>query len=555
MADRIFLNHHSHPTPSKKLLDQFHEETRSHWFIGPTQKALDRIFDILGFEGKGIQLKATLGECHEHVLFSHYTHSIRESGRTHILALENEPKSILNAIRRLEVFDVQGKILPTNDQGQLTGKSLKESLRARSSLLSISWAHLKTGVIQPIHELIGICKENDVLVHLDLSGAIGKLYFKLSDFDADYITFDGTLLGIPFPCGVILSKQSIGGQAELPFACFSNVASALAMAFDEIESHAMETAFLRDNLELKLDEIGGVTFSFKHVDRLPNIATASFEGIHAEQIADALRQEAIEVDVVDPFSVSFTLSLKNKQEEIDRLVSVVAPIAEKLRIKPKIISEEDAKAKSMRLCKTTVGDKNEGRELTLTLLIDEDDGVIADALYTAFAPPSLHQVAEIACLLLLRKNYMQARRITSDLIEKKLSRPAEDADFNLVIDAIDAATENCMDIPIEDIYAAPPEMEGGERSEYPGWEALSNDQKKAILTEVIERDVRPYVELDAGGVDIVKVEDNRVTIAYSGNCTSCFSATGATLEAIGGILRHKIFPDLMVIPDTSLLQY
>ena len=134
-----------------------------------------------------------------------------------------------------------------------------------------------------------------------------------------------------------------------------------------------------------------------------------------------------------------------------------------------------------------------------------------------------------------------------------MSLPATSQALNIVIDVIDAATETCMDIPIEDIYVAPPEMEGGERTTYPNWETLSDAQKKAVIAEVMERDIRPYVELDAGGVEVIKVECNRVTIAYSGNCTSCFSATGATLGAIGNILRHKIYPDLMVIPDTSLL--
>ena len=106
-----------------------------------------------------------------------------------------------------------------------------------------------------------------------------------------------------------------------------------------------------------------------------------------------------------------------------------------------------------------------------------------------------------------------------------------------------------MDIPIEDIYAAPPEMDEGERTVYTGWASLTDAQKKAVIAEVIKRDIRPYVELDAGGVEVSKVEDNRVTITYSGNCASCFSATGTTLDAIGSILRHKIYPDLMVIPD------
>lgn len=215
----------------------------------------------------------------------------------------------------------------------------------------------------------------------------------------------------------------------------------------------------------------------------------------------------------------------------------------------------EAAAKKMRLCSGSTGKKEEGNALTLFLLIDEEDGVIADAKFQVFGPPLLVGVAECICELLVRKNYMQARRLSAEVIEKQLEAfPAEGSSYiNLGIDAIDGATEKCMDIPIEDIYIAPPSMHQGERHTYPNWETLSDAQKKEVISAVIVQDVQPYVELDAGGVTVVKVEDNRVTIAYSGNCTSCHSSTGATLDAIGNILRHKIFPDLMVVPDLSLL--
>jgi len=218
-------------------------------------------------------------------------------------------------------------------------------------------------------------------------------------------------------------------------------------------------------------------------------------------------------------------------------------------------TKRDAESKKMRLCIGSVGKREEGRALCLHLLIDEEDGVVADAKFQAFGPPVLIGAADYGCELLLRKNYMQARRLTADLIDKKGQTFPEGAGvyLNLVIDAIDIATEKCIDIPIEDIYVAPPTMEGGDRQVYPNWENLSDAEKKAVISEVMERDIQPYVELDAGGVKVVKVEDNRITIAYSGNCTSCFSATGATLDAIGNILRHKVFPDLMVIPDMNLL--
>jgi len=218
-------------------------------------------------------------------------------------------------------------------------------------------------------------------------------------------------------------------------------------------------------------------------------------------------------------------------------------------------TEEEAKAKAMRLCIGRGGSEEKGYLSSFFFLIDEEDGVVADAKFQVFGPPLLIAICEIVCGLILRKNYLQVRRLSADLIEKEVGElPAEGAVYlNGVLEAIDTATEGCMDIPIEDVYVAPPSMEGGERQVYPGWEELSGAQKKEVVSQVVATEVAPYVELDAGGVEVLKVEENRVTIAYSGNCTSCFSATGATLDAIGNILRHRIYPDLMVVPDMSLL--
>jgi len=215
----------------------------------------------------------------------------------------------------------------------------------------------------------------------------------------------------------------------------------------------------------------------------------------------------------------------------------------------------EAEKKGMRLAVGKGGAKEHGHLVTLFFLVDEEDGVIADAKFQVFGPPLLVAVCEVVCGLVVRKNYLQTRRLSADLIEKEVGGlPAEGAVFfNVLLEAMDEATEGCMDIPIEDVYVAPPDMEGGDRQVYPGWEELSDAQKKEVISQVVAADIAPYVELDAGGVEVVKVEENRVTIAYSGNCTSCFSATGATLDSIGNILRHKVYPDLMVTPDMSLL--
>ncbi len=223
--------------------------------------------------------------------------------------------------------------------------------------------------------------------------------------------------------------------------------------------------------------------------------------------------------------------------------------------------KEEAKARLMRLAIGAAG--TERNKIALYLLVDEMDGVIADAKFQVLGDSALIGAADAACELLLRKNYDQARRLSAQLIDKYLQDkegsdafPKEVAShLNLVIDAIEEAAQKCMDIPIADGYSAPPMAnEHTESGQYPHWEKLSLEQKLTVLKEVVANEIQPYIELDAGGVEVLKVVNHEVHIAYSGSCTSCYSATGATLEAIQQLLRAKVCPDLVVVPDMSFLK-
>lgn len=227
---------------------------------------------------------------------------------------------------------------------------------------------------------------------------------------------------------------------------------------------------------------------------------------------------------------------------------------------------EEALARNVRLVTGQEGHINEGQAVRLFWLVDESDGIIVDARFEAFGPPALIAAADLACEVLMRKNYDQARRISAEILDRqgrdKADRPAfpevVGGLLNLVLFAIEEIANQCMDIPFADTYVTSPidALPGMEGNGHPQWKELSTKQKIALLEEIISRDILPYVQLDAGGVQIVNLlEDREVIIAYQGSCTSCHSATGSTLSAIQQILRAKASPDLIVTPDLSLLQY
>ena len=188
-------------------------------------------------------------------------------------------------------------------------------------------------------------------------------------------------------------------------------------------------------------------------------------------------------------------------------------------------------------------------------MVDEADGVIADARFQAFGPPTLVAAAEIACELALRKTYDQASRISEELIDRHVRDQKETKAFpeeaipclREVVSALQKAVHQCLDIPFAVVYESTP-IQKTERGEaLVGWDAFTPETQKRLICELIDREVRPYVELDAGGVEVVDVKGGReVGIVYQGACTSCPSSQGSTLTAIQEILKAKIHPELVL---------
>lgn len=221
--------------------------------------------------------------------------------------------------------------------------------------------------------------------------------------------------------------------------------------------------------------------------------------------------------------------------------------------------------RGMRLAIGEEGHCEEGNAVRLYWLVDKEDGIIVDAKFLVFGQSALIGAAEAVCELLIGKNYDQARRVSADLLDSNLRDRTDIPAFpketyphlNLVLGAVESAAEQCLDIPFPATYVAPPVpgnigeiVEGG----YPGWIELPLKKKIAVIEEVLDHDVRPYIALDAGGIEVLNLlNDREVIVAYQGSCTSCYSAIGTTLSYIQQVLRAKVHPQLSVVPDMDKL--
>lgn len=226
-------------------------------------------------------------------------------------------------------------------------------------------------------------------------------------------------------------------------------------------------------------------------------------------------------------------------------------------------TKEEAEARNVRLAEGKEGSIKDGNGIILYWLVDKDDGIIIDSKFQVYGQSALIGAAEATCELLVGKNYGQARRISTELIDKQVRDKSDTPAFpketyphlNLILEAIDVAAEQCTDIPFADTYvAAPVPADIGEviAGGYPGWMELTLKKKIAVIEQVLDQDVRPYIALDAGGVSVLNLlNDKELIIAYQGSCTSCYSSIGTTLSYIQQVLRAKVHPDIVVVPDIT----
>jgi NFU1 iron-sulfur cluster scaffold homolog, mitochondrial len=78
----------------------------------------------------------------------------------------------------------------------------------------------------------------------------------------------------------------------------------------------------------------------------------------------------------------------------------------------------------------------------------------------------------------------------------------------------------------------------------------TNEEDNATLRKInqlIDERVRPALANDGGGLEILGLDGNVVTIRYQGACGSCPSSISATLTAIAGLLKRDIDPSLEVV--------
>lgn len=221
----------------------------------------------------------------------------------HIVTMRTEHKAVTDVFETLakEGFDVTW--VEADSHGLLAPEVLAAALRDDTQFASIMLVNNETGVIQDIEALGAICRERDILFHVDGAQAVGKLPINLAALPVDLLSLTGHKFYGPKGIGALYIADRAGCHVEpilfgggqqrrirpgtLPTDLIAGLGMAAEIAAARIDDDLAHLSGLREVLWNGIREIDGISLN-GDPDGFPGILNVSVEDIEGESLLFAL---------------------------------------------------------------------------------------------------------------------------------------------------------------------------------------------------------------------------------------------------------------------------
>jgi len=227
----------------------------------------------------------------------------------HIITVATEHKSVLESCAALEQEGFAITYLQTDAQGLVSAEQVAAALQADTTLVSVMHANNEIGVVQDIAAIGAVCRERDVLFHVDAAQSAGKLSIDVAAQQIDLLSLNAHKACGPKGVGALyLNSQTMpriepllhgGGQQRglrpgtLAVHQIAGMGEAFRILTTDAEVEVSRIAGLRDQLWMALRQIPGVKLNGHPEHRLCSILNVRVAGVEGESLQFALQRLAV----------------------------------------------------------------------------------------------------------------------------------------------------------------------------------------------------------------------------------------------------------------------
>ncbi len=226
----------------------------------------------------------------------------------HLITSIIEHKAVIDPVKWLEEKGVEVTWLEPNSEGQITPQQVQNVLREDTRLVSLMHVNNEVGSVNAIADIGKLCRQRDVIFHVDAAQSAGKLALNVSELKVDLLSVSAHKFYGPKGVGALyvrraiqsqLSAQMHGGGHErgmrsgtLPTHQLVGLGMAAKLVNESLQSEAVSIAALRDKLWQGICHLPNVRRNGGE-EVSPNHLNVCFSGVEGEALQLSLRELAL----------------------------------------------------------------------------------------------------------------------------------------------------------------------------------------------------------------------------------------------------------------------
>ena len=286
--------------------------SRSHPFGWTAEKAVenarDEVAKLVGADPREIVWTSGATESNNLAIKGAANFYAATKGK-HVITIATEHKAVIDAVRELERQGFTATYLQPEPNGLVDLVKFKAAIQPDTVLASVMMVNNEIGVIQDIEAIGNICREHNVIFHVDAAQATGKVNIDLTKLPVDLMSFCAHKTYGPKGIGALyvrrkprirIEAQMHGGGHERGMRSGSlathqivGMGEAFRLAREEMEFENARITKLRYKLLHGLQTIEETYVNGDLTHRVPHNLNISFNYVEGESLIMAIKDIAV----------------------------------------------------------------------------------------------------------------------------------------------------------------------------------------------------------------------------------------------------------------------